>query len=291
MASKETSKDLLAGLFLLTGICLFFLSVLILGRERNLFGSFVRYSTVYSDVRGLNVGAPVRLGGISVGRIATVALSPDVSDSRVVVTIEVLDEYAARIRADSTATIETQGLLGDKFINISTSGTGAALPPGGMLASHEAADLNNIIRKVEALADTASSGITAVTDISKAIDAKKIAAVVDSLHKVATSLDTNTALSDLSGIVREVKTGSGLLHNLIFPSPEADQLSSSLKAFANAGQHLEKITAALAQGSGTLGALLVDSKVYDNLVEVTDDAKRSFVLRSVVRSALNEKKE
>ena len=45
---------------------------------------------------------------------------------------------------------------------------------------------------------------------------------------------------------------------------------------------------ALSRGTGTLGALLVDPKLYDNLTEITDGAKRSFLLRQAVRSSLNQ---
>ena len=58
-------------------------------------------------------------------------------------------------------------------------------------------------------------------------------------------------------------------------------------------QNLHEVTAdlksasrALAHGEGTLGALLVDSQLYDNLIEVTDGAKRSFLLREAIRSTL-----
>jgi len=51
-------------------------------------------------------------------------------------------------------------------------------------------------------------------------------------------------------------------------------------------QNLKQASAALAKGSGTLGALLMDSRLYDNLIEVTDDAKRSLILRQAIRSSL-----
>ena len=57
---------------------------------------------------------------------------------------------------------------------------------------------------------------------------------------------------------------------------------------AKAAENLKTTTDALAHGTGTLGALLVDPKLYDNLVEVTDGAKRSFLLRHAVRSSLNQ---
>ncbi len=288
MAQKERSKDLLAGLFLLTGVGLFFLSLLVLGRERNLFGLFTPFISYFSDVRGLNVGAPVRLSGISVGRVANIDLSSDFKESRVQVTLEVQDEFVNRIRTDSVASIETQGLLGDKFININNSSLGKPLARNGVIAAVESADLNSIVRKVETLADSTTTGMQAISDLSKAFDPAKLKETVDNLQNITRSLSNSTAASDLSEVIRELKTGNGLLHALIYSPHDGTQFSDSLKSFARATANLEQITESLSKGSGTLGALLIDSKVYDNLVEVTDDAKRSIVLRSVVRSALND---
>jgi hypothetical protein len=57
---------------------------------------------------------------------------------------------------------------------------------------------------------------------------------------------------------------------------------------SQSAQNLKVATDALANGTGTLGALLVDPRLYDNLVEITDGAKRSFLLRQAVRSSLNQ---
>jgi hypothetical protein len=61
------------------------------------------------------------------------------------------------------------------------------------------------------------------------------------------------------------------------------------RAVSNIGKATEDIAVvsdALAHGTGTLGALIMDSTLYDNTVQLTDEAKRSILLRQAIRSAM-----
>src|SRR5690606_4913443 len=89
----------------------------------------------------------------------------------------------------------------------------------------------------------------------------------------------------LNEILVEIEEGNGTMNSLIYgESPEG--VDEILARLSNTAKNLEIASEALAQGGGTLGALLVDSSLYDNLVEVTDGAKRSYILRSAIRRSL-----
>ena len=91
---------------------------------------------------------------------------------------------------------------------------------------------------------------------------------------------------ELAAAAREIKTGKGLLHELIF----ANSPSSAADLFVKLNQtaeNLRRVSEALANGSGTLGALLIDPQLYDNMVEITDGARRSFLLRQARRSSMS----
>jgi phospholipid/cholesterol/gamma-HCH transport system substrate-binding protein len=109
---------------------------------------------------------------------------------------------------------------------------------------------------------------------------------------VAAVRHVSEASQSLSSLLAEAKGGKGLLHDLIYtevkPGTVSKQVEEVLTALTQAAQNLKSTSDALAQGQGTLGALIVDPKLYDNLVEVTEGAKRSFILRQAVRSSLKE---
>jgi len=94
----------------------------------------------------------------------------------------------------------------------------------------------------------------------------------------------------VSDIAAEVKSGDGLMHQLLYGesidlAAKINQVMQNLNDSATA---IKRASQALAHGEGTIGALLVDSQLYDNLVEVTDGAKRSYLLRRAIRSSLKK---
>src|SRR5215207_4552282 len=98
----------------------------------------------FKEVGGLIEGATVRLAGVQIGRVTDVSLAPE-PGGKVRVTLTIARAFADRIRSDSEASIVTQGLLGDKLIEIST-GTSAAppLPPGSRLISREPVEMGRV---------------------------------------------------------------------------------------------------------------------------------------------------
>jgi phospholipid/cholesterol/gamma-HCH transport system substrate-binding protein len=352
-------NELKAGIFVGVSFALIALLILVMGRERQIFAKQSEFYAVFKDVKGLSEGAPVRLGGIPIGRVKSVSFSKDSGDTRVHVTLLINDMYLDRIRPDSQAAIDTQGLLGDRFVSISPGQVAGHVPTGALLPSTEISDFGAIMgraqvaventtqiterinRSLEGLSpdtftDIASAsksiaevfkairtengfihrliysdnegkklmdGLTKTSsDVSSLISEVKngqglIHALIyeekgkQSVEALVKAIQSITVASDnLSGILSEAHQGKGLLHDLIYtevaPGVVSKKVEEVLTALAQAAQNLKATSDALAQGQGTLGALIVDPKLYDNLVEVTDGAKRSFILRQAVRSSL-----
>jgi phospholipid/cholesterol/gamma-HCH transport system substrate-binding protein len=350
------SNEIKAGLFVVVSLGLLVLSVFVMGRERQIFATQSEFLAAFRDIKGLAPGAPVRLGGISIGRVDRVMFAEQVEDPNVHVHLLVNDEFLERVRSDSVVTIETQGLLGDRFINISSGSRGELSTPGSYLRTEESGDMAQILAKAQRvvdktveIADNVNSllkdfntsalpeikdGASAIKDISRQIrdgdgfvhrliyskkdgdeilssleaTSKNISEIVagvrhgdgllhalifkpggdgavqsliDASQKLGTLAESLNALSD------GIRNGEGLLHDLIFSS-STKGLDEILKNLAQMSEHLRKASQALAQGSGTLGALLVDPQLYNNLVEITDETKRSFLLREAIRSSIGK---
>jgi len=319
--SSTAKYELQAGIFLLVALAMFCVSIFFLGKDRQVFSKQISYQTAFKDIKGLNPGAPVRLGGITIGRVYTISFASDINDPNVYVQLLINEEYVERLRSDSSATIDTQGLLGDRFVTL-VGGTGpTALDTGAKIAALAASDLGQALGKVGSVVDNTAQITAKINSILSKIEGApledltrtitSVSAIADEiktgkglLHgliydpsgkQTVTSLsDTAKSLSEASAgvaeIAAQVKGGKGLLNNLIYGEspPGMSDLIGSLNRTAG---YLETASQALAQGSGTLGALLIDSKLYDNIVEVTDDAKRSFILRRAIKKSLEAKKE
>jgi len=354
-------NELKAGLFIIISAGLVFGLIFIMGRERQIFAAQTEFYTTFQDVKGLAVGAPVRLGGIPIGRVANVGFSRDLTDFRVQVTLLINDDFLERVKQDSVVSIETQGLLGDRFVSISPGSQVSSLPPGARLASVEVADFGQILSRAQAAVDNTSAiterinksleGLTpetfahlgdAAESISKifhGIESEKGfihrliysekdgARLVDSLSKASQDITTiigeirsgggllhalvfgengqatsnalvsaaeniSVASKNLSDLLASARDGKGLMHDLIYtevqPGSVARRTEEILQTLNQTALNLQAASDALSKGSGTLGALLVDPSLYDNLVEVTDGAKRSFLLRQAIRSTLKK---
>jgi len=134
--------ELAVGLFVLAGLlCAAYLTVK-LGKLEVLGGDASVAKARFLDVTGLKTGANVEMGGVRVGRVDSIALSPD---NHAIVTMRI--EKTLRLTDDAVVSVKTSGLIGDKFLKI-TQGGGDPLPPGGMLTDTASSmDLQELIGK------------------------------------------------------------------------------------------------------------------------------------------------
>lgn len=307
-----------AGSFVLAALFLCGLFIWIVGGERQLFSSKNEYTAIFSDVKGLNVGAPVRLGGITVGRVKDIGFSGNPASLDIRVNFLVNGRYIDRIREGSVATLQTQGLLGDRFLNISSEAVGNPVPRGGEIKTEDPGDIGEILMKAGSAASDAAKIAenlnTLITETKEKTipdltrGAKSLANILEEvekgngvLHALVydesggdSSKSFNTAFVEIGNAARsvneilsEVKAGKGLMHTLFYGEAPKD-LDQVFTKLNDAVTHFKAASEALASGQGTLGALIIDPSLYDNLVEVTDEAKRSFLIRQAIRSTLHD---
>lgn len=356
----KMKNEFKAGIFVLIGLVLIGMLILVMGRERQIFASQSEYFSMFNDVKGLSAGAPVRMGGIPIGRVDKVGFSNIPGDMRVRVTLLINDTYIERLRPDSRVSIDTQGLLGDRFISISGGTLPSNLQPKSEIPANEAADLAQVLVRAQAVVDNT----TQITErINKSLEGlspqtfENVASASQSIAEIFKAIKTEegfmhrliyseaegkklvdslaSSAKDVSTLLQQVRTGSGILHGLIYtdggdaavtslfkaahsvavasdsisrlltatesgkglvhdliytevePGVVAKRVEEVLVSLAQTATNLKTATDALSRGTGTLGALILDPQLYDNLIEVTDSAKRSFVLRQAIRSSLN----
>jgi phospholipid/cholesterol/gamma-HCH transport system substrate-binding protein len=276
-AQRERAAKLRVGIFVLVAVLAFLATIYALGARARLFES--RY-TVYGDftqVAGLAEGATVRLAGIQIGRVSGITLSPE-PGGKVRVKMSVARQYANRIRKNSIARIATQGLLGDKIVEISV-GT-AETPPvqaGEVLATLDPFEITDAvaqsaetIKGVTALAESLrktaetlnQSGL--IEDASAAV--KTARALADSLGKDASAaLKSARGVTERAGrLVDQVEQGRGWAHTLLYEEPEALRRLNTV--IASTQTLLDRVD----RGEGALG-------VFTSR-ESTDAAKRLVAL-------------
>jgi phospholipid/cholesterol/gamma-HCH transport system substrate-binding protein len=239
------TREVRVGLVILTALAVLAAGIFLIGEKNNLFSRKNDYLVELNNVGGLRPGNPVQLNGVDVGTVERIVLPENPSATQIQVWITVDRQYAGRIRGPvderavlqgqppSRARIKTLGLLGDKFIEITT---GSEVYPA--IASGEripAAQPTN----VDALLSSGEDVMDNVVEIS----------------------------SSLSKILGRMERGEGLLGELTSDSPSAQRLRESI---IGTSESLERIALTVEHGEGPIPRMLNDRELADKLERSLD---------------------
>lgn len=165
----QRSLEVGTGLFVLLGFAaLFFLTTQLPGSGLQFRAeSGYRVTAKFDNIGDLKAGSPVSMAGVRIGRVEGVAFDPN--DYRAVVTLRIDAQYD-RIPDDSDASVQTQGLLGGKYIGIGPGGSDSFLKDGGQIEfTQSAIVLESLVNKFFAnFASKGSDGKDAQTQPAEA---------------------------------------------------------------------------------------------------------------------------
>lgn len=255
MPRSEAGRAWKVGLLLLIALTLLGLGIFLIGEESNLFVRKNTYDIYFPTVGGLNSGNPVQLDGVEVGTVRRVVLPPDATSTRIKVTVEVDERYAQRIREDSLARIKTLGLLGDKYVEITTGSTDAeTIPPGGVIPAAPPTNVDRLIASGEDVMDNVVQISADLRDILRRMEQGE-----GLLGELTTESETGRRMTDavietmesVQRVAEDVETGDGPLSRLIHDRELADRVETSLG-------RLDQVLADLQEGDGLLPGLLHD---------------------------------
>jgi phospholipid/cholesterol/gamma-HCH transport system substrate-binding protein len=298
------------------------LVILSLSAEQGVFASRYRLIARFANVQGLLPGAPVWLAGKRIGRVESVEFSPaEAGLPPITVELQVDETMRERLRSDSVASIGTIGVLGDVYVELSPGTTASPLlGDGGELHTLEPANLNQLISKASAIAGDASAALDSIASLATNLDATvaafdagqggvKLAGALVSVSDIVGEIrdgdgllhsliydeyqgggvkSIERSLASLESIIEEVRGGEGILHTLIYGDlSEQDVIHETLEA----GARMNNILAKVDRGEGTLGLLLNDPTLYEDLKLLVSGAKRSLLVRSMVELMMDEGRE
>ena len=142
------------GMFVTIGVALLIVAIYMIGKKQNLFDSTFSVSGIFYNVSGLQVGNNVRFSGISVGIVDNVEI---VSDSTVRVDMVIQESARKFIKSDAKATIGSEGLMGNKIINIIPGTTKEPIQDQARIATVKPMDMDEILLSLKATADNAET--------------------------------------------------------------------------------------------------------------------------------------
>jgi len=292
MAESRTST-LRVGILITVSLALLAFGILSFGVGTRLFTGSEMLQAHFQRINGLQVGAPVRLAGVTVGSVESIKFPSDPRESYVVVSFWISASAAQRVHIDSAAKIASLGVLGDKFL-VLTSGTTLTPPaePGSLLASVEPFDysalferpdttdtLANIVRisdSLRSITEAINTGHGLVHELfygppagsgQQALTLESLRGAVDSAARATTDLDR---------VVQQVNGGKGVVGALVNQNGGGPQLVANLQASAESlrqtTQQISQMVSRYQQANGTIPQLM-ENQAYAR--EVMGNLRRS----------------
>jgi phospholipid/cholesterol/gamma-HCH transport system substrate-binding protein len=232
------------GVFVVIALVAFVAVIYVLGARARLFEARYTIHADFTEVGGLREGATVRLAGVQIGRVTDVHLPPQ-PGGKVRVDLTIGRQFADRIRQDSVARIETQGLLGDRIVEI-TVGTPEApvLKLGEVLASRDPTDLTRIASEGAQTMKSVGALAESLRTTAESVNQSKM------IQEATAAAGAARAVTDRVGrILDRVETGPGLAHTLLYDEPIALRQVNELIA------RVDTVIAKVERGEGAVGVL------------------------------------
>ena len=131
----SSSRQMALGAFLIGGLLLFGAGLFWIGDRRQLFNENLELYTEFSNISGLARGAKVRVAGLDAGEVLGIGIPPN-PEAKFRVHFRTIADFRPILRLDSRASIQNDGLVGSKFLQVE-AGTSAAMPvnAGGTIPS------------------------------------------------------------------------------------------------------------------------------------------------------------
>jgi len=295
---RKGANSLRVGLLVVTAIAVLVAGILLIGGQNQLFTRKNRYHILFNNVSGLNAGNPVQLNGVDVGRVISVVLPTEPGKNDIRVEISVERRYASRVREDSLASIKTLGLLGDKYIEL-TSGTTAAdpIPSGGRISTAPSTSIDQLLSSGENLMDNVIAISFALRTILErmengegilgklTVDTPEAQSIIDSVHDTVTAMEAiaekidkgdgplprlindaelaarvDRSLARLESVLTKADEGEGALPKLLNDPATAQQLDETLAELHSAAHDLASFVSEVESSDGLLQRLLTDEE-------------------------------
>lgn len=281
----KVSKELKTAILVIGAILLFIWGYSFL-KGKDILGSYRTFYVIYDDVEGLSPSAPVTLNGLTVGKVTGITFID--KQGRLKIEMQVNTDFP--ISKTSRATLYEPGLLGGKQIalipdlkNTVEAEDGdqlaAGLKPGMLSVVGE--KLSPLQTKVEATVVTADSLLHSLNNVmdketqqNLRTSIAKLSLVMDEFHSASTSLNRIIA-----GNKAKI---DGTMTNFNAASANLVKISDSINS-ANLGQAVRRMEKSLASvdqilndvnsGKGSIGKLLKDEGMYNNLNGASKELK------------------
>jgi phospholipid/cholesterol/gamma-HCH transport system substrate-binding protein len=267
---KKLIKKLVIAVFIVAGISLFLVAIFVIGSKQNMFTSTMKINSVFETVSGLLEGSIVRFNGISVGTVDKINI---ISGDKVMVEMTIVSSVRKFIKRDSQVKIISEGLIGNKIIDITPGGQDVpSVDEGGWLVSVKPVEAEDIMKSLKETGDNAS------------IVTKDLASIVAKVNggegTLGQLINNNSLYNGVDSTMRGFANSTGLVNNVLKNiSSSVDIITLEVipmtQKIRSITQDISEITGKMNSSESVVGTLLTDTNFANNLKSLMRNADQT----------------
>jgi len=287
-------------IFVLSSIA--FIGGLLYLQEISIRKSNYTFNVLFDNIQGLNVGDQVDMLGKKIGKVS----HSRIIGQKIAVELSIDNSFSFSIPVDSKIEVKSEGLIGSKFISISPGlNTKEFILPGETVEGLREFDFAEITPGIVPLTQDLSAFARRLKATLGEEEKDNIRLTIHNIESLTAELDTfvynyRNIISDndkknfqdfiknLSGTVKDLKYGvnkeinklDGMLDNLKKVTDKSEELSTTItelkkssESFAISTEKFNKILNKIDNGEGTMGKLVNDSALYENMNNLVNEMR------------------
>lgn len=277
--SKEYLNKGKLGIFVVIGILLFIVAIYVIGINRNLFGSNFILNSRFKNVSGLKEGSNVRLSGINIGTVSKIEF---ISDSLVLVKLLIKDEVQQYIKIDASASIVSDGLVGDKVLIIEPGTySKSVIKDNETIASNSSIEFDEIIQSVNKSAENAKVITNQLADfsikmndqngfLSKVMTNKKFA---NSMENTIQNLEIST--NEIAKFSPKINNPNGVIHKLFVDKNFSIKIDNTITNLQKSATDLAFFTSKINTENSALTKIITDPNFAKSIINTFNNLEIS----------------
>ncbi len=284
--AKQTFNNIKLGLFILAGLLLLIIGLYLIGRDSNLFGRNYNLHVQFAHVQGLTPGNNVRYAGIQVGTVKRIKI---LNDTLIDVTMVIENRMQQFIRVNDFVSISTDGLMGNKMLQITAAKDGSAFAKeGDVLRSKTMLNIDEMLvvlnksnQNIAVISEELKTAVIRLNSsealwnlLNNKLLPQQLLASAANIR--AATAKANLLANDLHTIIADVKAGKGSMGQLLRDTAIAYHLTTAIDKIKTVGNEADSLANELNaltlsvqndvnNGKGTIHALLKDSSLVKKL--------------------------
>jgi len=287
--NKESINLWKLGMFVVIGILLFIITIYFIGINRNMFGSNFNLKSEFKNVSGLKEGSNVRLSGINIGTVSKIEF---ISDSLVLVKLLIKDKVQQYIKTDATASIGSDGLVGDKVLIISPGTTSKSIvKDNDIIASNKAIELEDIMNSVKKSTDNAEIITKQLVGFSNRMNdnngfLSKLMTNEDfanSIERTIANLEVST--KEIAKFAPKINDPEGAVTKLFVDKNFANRIENTMSNLQKSSKDLTDFTTKINNENSILTKLMTDKNFADKFettlknIEISSNELAKFTVK------------